>query len=124
MRILWQAKKIDENNLQKLYIKIMNDLVIPNFTPRRYQLPFLKAMDDGCRRAVLVWHRRAGKEIVCWNWLIKQAWWHRVGTYVYFFPTSTLGRRILWDGSDKNGKRFLNFIPEEIRDGQPNSNEM
>ena len=87
---------------------------IPNFEPRDYQLPFLKAMDAGCKRAVIVFHRRAGKEVVCFNWLIKQAYWHRVGTYVYFFPTSTLGRRILWDGVNRDGKRFLEYIPEQI----------
>ncbi len=97
---------------------------IPDFDPRPYQVHFLHAMDDGLKRAVLVWHRRAGKEIVCFNWLIKQAWWHRVGTYVYFFPTSTLGRRILWDGANKDGKRFLDYIPPEIIDGNINNNEM
>jgi len=102
----------------------MPELIVPDFTPRKYQLPFLKAMDDGCKRAVLVWHRRAGKEIACFNWLIKQALWHRRGTYVYYFPTSTLGRRILWDGCNKDGKRFIDYIPEEIREGSPNSNEM
>jgi len=103
---------------------LKNEILVPDFKPRPYQVPFLQAMDNGCKRAVLVWHRRAGKEIACFNWLIKQAYWHRVGTYVYFFPTSTLGRRILWDGSDKNGKRFLHYIPKEIIEGNINSNEM
>lgn len=102
----------------------MSEILVPNFVPRKYQLPFLTAMDDGCKRAVLVWHRRAGKEIACFNWMLKQAYWHRVGTYVYFFPTSTLGRRIIWDGANKDGKRFLDYIPKEIIDGNPNSVEM
>lgn len=97
---------------------------IPNFTPRDYQIPFLGAMDDGCKRACLVWHRRAGKEVACFNWLIKQAFWHRVGTYVYFFPTTGLGRRILWDGVNKDGKKFIDYIPQEILDGRPNNVEM
>ena len=97
---------------------------IPDFTPRAYQLPFLRSMDEGCKRAVLVWHRRAGKEIACFNYMIKMAFWHRVGTYIYFFPTARLGRRILWDGMDKNGKRFMDYIPPSIVDGQPNSVEM
>jgi hypothetical protein len=46
--------------------------------------------------------------------MIRQAWWHRVGTYCYFFPKSTLGRRILWDGATGTGKRFLDYIPNEI----------
>jgi len=81
-------------------------------------------MDNGCKRAVLVWHRRAGKEVVCFNWMVRQALFHRVGTYVYFFPTSTLGRRILWDGVNKAGKRFIDYIPSQFISGNPNSNEM
>lgn len=104
----------------------MDDKIIkiPDFEPRSYQLPFLSAMDEGCKRALLVWHRRAGKDLVCWNYLIKMAFWHRVGTYVYFFPTTRLGRRILWDGMNKDGKRFLDYIPRELIDGQPNTVEM
>lgn len=97
---------------------------IPSFTPRPYQLPFFQAMDKGLKRAVLVFHRRAGKEIMCWNYMIREAACSRVGTYCYFFPTSRLGRRILWDGSNKEGKRFLDYIPKELIAGQPNSVEM
>lgn len=97
---------------------------IPDFEPRPYQLNFLRAMDNGCKRAVLVWHRRAGKEIACFNYMVRQAWFHRVGTYVYFFPTSTLGRRILWDGADRDGRRFIDYIPKAIVDGNLNANEM
>jgi len=66
----------------------------------------------------------SGKEVVCFNWLIKQAFVDRVGTYVYFFPTSRLGKRILWDGINGQGKRFLDYIPKRIIDGEPNSVEM
>lgn len=99
-------------------------LRIPDFDPRPYQLDFLQAMDNGCKRAVLVWHRRAGKEVACFNYMIRQAYWHRVGNYVYYFPTSALGRRILWDGINKHGKRFFDYIPPQIIEGTPNSVEM
>lgn len=102
----------------------MEKLTIPAFKPREYQLPFLAAMDSGIKRSLLVWHRRAGKEITCFNEMIKRAYWHRVGTYVYFFPTARLGRRVLWDGMDKTGKRFLDYIPPQIIDGKINSVEM
>jgi len=102
----------------------MEKLTIPAFKPREYQLPFLAAMDSGIKRSLLVWHRRAGKEITCFNEMIKRAYWHRVGTYVYFFPTARLGRRVLWDGMDKTGKRFLDYIPSQIIDGKVNSVEM
>lgn len=80
-------------------------------------------MDSGFKRAVLVWHRRAGKEIVCFNYMIRQAIWHRVGLYVYFFPTTRLGRRIIWDGINKDGRRFLDYIPSKIID-KVNDQEM
>jgi len=97
---------------------------IPDFTPRSYQLPLLKACDEGFKRAVIVWHRRAGKEMTCFSIMIKKAFWHRVGLYIYFFPTSRLGRRILWDGKDKDGKKFIDRIPKSIIDGEINSMEM
>lgn len=89
-------------------------LKIPDFTPRKYQYELLKELDNGKKKAVIVWHRRAGKEIVCFNYMIRQAYFHRIGTYVYFFPTTRLGRRIIWDGMNKNGRRFLNYIPKNI----------
>lgn len=90
---------------------------------RTYQLPFWQAMDSGKKRAVLVWHRRAGKEKTCWNYLIMQAC-KKVGIYYYFFPHFSQGRKILWDGVDKQGFRLLNHLPPELVEGHPNSTEM
>jgi phage terminase large subunit len=39
----------------------------------------------------------------------------RVGTYYYLFPTYAQGKKILWDGMDKDGFKFLSHIPENIR---------
>lgn len=90
---------------------------------RDYQLPFWQAMDTGLKRAVLVWHRRAGKEKTCWNYLIMQAC-KKVGIYYYLFPHFSQGRKILWDGVDKAGFRLLNHLPPELVEGNPNSTEM
>ncbi len=38
----------------------------------------------------------------------------RVGSYYYYFPTLNLGRKILWDGMDKTGFKFINHIPEQL----------
>lgn len=99
-------------------------LTIPhNYKPRTYQLPVLTALDDGKKRAVIVWHRRAGKDKTILNYTVKKMI-ERVGTYYYFFPTYNQGKKILWDGMDKEGYRFLNHIPEEIRKSPPNETEM
>ena len=37
----------------------MQEITLPHkFTPRPYQMDFLKAMDSGLKRGLLVWHRR------------------------------------------------------------------
>lgn len=78
-------------------------------------MPFLAAMDRGTKRAVCVWHRRAGKDKTFLNHCIKRMF-ERVGTYYYYFPTATMGRKILWDGIDRDGNRFLDHFPADIRD--------
>lgn len=100
------------------------DIQIPyNYKCRPYQVPFWKTMRDGTKRAVLVWHRRAGKEKTCWNYMIMRAL-RKPGIYYYFFPHFSQGRKILWDGIDKDGFRFLDHIPKELIDGNPNATEM
>ncbi len=101
-----------------------------NYIPRDYQLPFLQAFDDNInnglgkiRKFILVWHRRSGKEKTIINVCAKQME-HRVGSYYYFFPSFTQGKKILWDGMDKDGFKFLSHFPKEILAGKPNDTEM
>lgn len=83
------------------------------FVPRDYQVPLFKAMDSGIRRAVLVWHRRAGKDKSCWNFMIKKSF-ERVGTYFYFLPEYSQAKKVIWDNIDNDGFRMINHIPEEL----------
>jgi len=48
----------------------------------------------------------------------------RIGIYYYFFPHFSQGRKILWDGVDRDGFKLLRHIPEDLLDGKPNSTEM
>jgi hypothetical protein len=100
------------------------EITLPyHFTPRDYQLPLLRAIDSGYTRAIQVWHRRGGKEKVDVN-IVAKKMMERVGAYYYFFPTYTQGKKILWEGSDKSGFRFIDHFPSELRDGKPNDTEM
>jgi len=85
-----------------------------NFEPRSYQLPFLDAMDSGYKRACCVWHRRSGKSKTLLNFTVKKAF-ERVGVYYHAFPEYGQGRKILWDGIDKDGFRVMDHIPHSIR---------
>ena len=69
---------------------------LPAIDPRHYQYPFWRAMDSGCTRAVFSHHRRAGKDITHFAYMVREAL-KRVGTYYYYFPTLELAKKALWD---------------------------
>ncbi len=85
-----------------------------NFTPRSYQVPILRALDDGYKRAVGVWHRRSGKDKVFLNYMAKEMF-RRVGSYYYFLPTYKQGKKIIWNGRDRDGFKFTDHIPKSLR---------
>ena len=83
--------------------------------PRKYQLPLLKYMSQTKRslRAVVAWHRRAGKDLTCVNVMAIKSL-QRVGTYWYVLPYANQARRIVWNGMTGEGKKFIDYFPKEI----------
>lgn len=86
---------------------------LDKFKPRGYQLSMFTAIEKGFKRILLIWPRRAGKDICAYNLLIREAL-KRVGTYFYVFPQFSSGRRILWDALDLDGFRILDYLPKEL----------
>lgn len=80
-------------------------------------------MDQGFKRAVCVWHRRAGKDKCFCNFLAKEMM-KRVGAYYYIFPTYNQGRKALWEQYDKDGFKLLDHFPRALRYKKPNDSEM
>ncbi len=78
-------------------------------------------MED-MKRAVCVWSRRSGKDKTFLNFMIRKMF-ERVGIYYYFFPNYNQGRKILWDGIDRDGFKFMDHVPEAIRE-KINNQEM
>ena len=90
------------------------DVNLPHkYIPRDYQKPFFKKMHAGCKRCVLVWNRRAGKDVTSWNFLISEAIVKK-GVYYYIFPTFSQGRKAIWDSITTEGINFLEFVPTPI----------
>lgn len=83
------------------------------FLPRWYQIPFLSAWDRGIKRLIMVAHRRSGKDKMVFAQVPKKMM-ERVGTYFYFLPTYNQARKVIWNGADKDGFRFLDHFPKEI----------
>lgn len=46
--------------------------------------------------------------------------YERVGAYYYLFPTFKQGRKVIWDGRDRDGFKFTDHIPLELRAGTNN----
>lgn len=81
---------------------------------RQYQAPAWNALiHDECKRLVMVWPRRNGKDLITLNMLITKAC-QRVGLYFYIAPFYTQVRSIIWNGSDGSGRRFLDYIPQQL----------
>jgi hypothetical protein len=92
-------------------------LTLPyHFTLRPYQKALWNALFDDKRaidRAVVIWHRRAGKDKVFLNILAAKAF-QRVGTYFYILPFYTQARKIIWEGYDKDGFRNIDHFPPPL----------
>lgn len=79
-------------------------------------------MQDGFKRVLAILPRRAGKDITALNYVIRQMWEHP-GVYYYIFPTYSQGKKVIWDSMTNDGKRILDYFPEELV-LQKNSQEM
>jgi len=83
---------------------------LPNdFSFRDYQIPFAEFMDNGGKKAFVVWHRRSGKDLTALHQTCKMAH-QRKGAYWHLFPTFAQARKAIWEGFTKDGKRTLENV--------------
>ena len=102
----------------------MAEISLPNgFTARPYQERAMSYYDNGGKRGVWCWPRRAGKDLTFVHQTMKEA--HaRPGTYYHLLPSHTQARKVVWDGIMNDGKRMLDVaIPPAIRSAD-NATEM
>ena len=102
----------------------MPEISIPNnWAPRPHQIDFFRAMDNGAKRACLVWHRRAGKDSTSLNFTAKEMF-KRKGNYWHLFPKQTQARKAIWNGINSDGQSILDQVfPEPVR-ARTSSQEM
>jgi hypothetical protein len=87
----------------------MPDIRIPNeWAPTEHQRPLWNAMRprNGTKRGIAVWHRRAGKDSVAINLCAVKAH-QEVGTYWHLLPTNVQARRVVWNETDRHGRRII-----------------
>ena len=76
------------------------------WAPRGYQLPALQRLDSGCKRALLMWHRRAGKDAMTLNWCAKTMATAPTSV-LYLLPEFKQAKRVLFRELNSEGKRHI-----------------
>ena len=82
-----------------------------DWEPYPFQLPLWRYLYSGGKKAIAVWHRRSGKDIMGINWITASAL-KEVGIYWYVYPTKTQGKLSVWDAMTLEGRPYMSFIPE------------
>lgn len=86
----------------------------PTYDPREYQSELLRAFFvERYRYIFYLVHRRAGKDLTCWN-LMWGAAIERIGTYFYMLPSHKQAKKVIWKGMIGDGTPFLKMIPKEL----------
>lgn len=88
---------------------------LDKFQPRNYQMRLLDAIENkGYKKAILVWPRRAGKDIVAFNLAIRSCLRRKQSIFMVY-PTYKMARKIIYDSLDIGGNRIIDYyIPEEV----------
>src|SRR6266403_4164104 len=95
-------------------MKIETQIKLNKFQARPYQLPLFDAVENkGYKRILLIWPRRAGKDIAAFNLCIRAAL-RKVQVIYYIFPTYSQGKKVIFDSITNDGERILNYIPDEL----------
>lgn len=96
----------------------MTEIVLPNqWEPRRYQRPLWRYMQDGGKRAIVIWPRRHGKDDLALHYTAC-ATHERVGVYWHLLPQQNQARKAIWDAVNPHtGRRRIDdAFPREIRE--------
>ena len=103
----------------------MPTITLPNgWKPRAYQRPLWDYLERGGKRAIGVWHRRAGKDDVMLHRAAVAAF-ERPATYWHALPEYTQARKAIWNAVNAHtGRRRIDeAFPHELRENT-NDNEM
>lgn len=88
-----------------------------NWQARPHQKKLWNFLESGGKRAIAVWHRRAGKDEVCLHYTATAAML-RPGNYWHMLPEYSQGRKAIWNAvNPHSGKRRIDEVfPEVIRE--------
>ena len=96
----------------------MLDISLPHagWFPRPHQMRLWDYLQDGGKRAIAIWHRRAGKDEVCLHRAACAAI-ERPGNYVHLLPEFEQGRKSIWTAVNPHSglRRIDEAFPPPMR---------
>lgn len=98
-------------------LKTKPKIILPNdWQPRPYQRDgFNWFVKYDKKRGIFVWHRRSGKDSTALNITACKAM-QRPANYWHMLPEAEQARKVIWNGKDRAGRRFIDqAFPEIIR---------
>jgi phage terminase large subunit len=97
----------------------MHDVHLPanEWRPRAHQKNLWQYLETGGKRAIAVWHRRAGKDEICLHHAAASAF-KRIGNYWHTLPEFKQGHKAIWAAVNPHtGKRRIDeAFPQELRE--------
>jgi len=78
------------------------------FPARNYQKKVIDWFRGGGKRAVCVWHRRAGKDRTA-TFIESELACKRVGLYWHALPEYAQARRVIWDAITRDGQKLIDI---------------
>ena len=86
---------------------MQNKIRIPNnWGPRAYQMNVWRYLEHGGKRAICIWHRRAGKDEVCLHWAASSVI-DKPATYWHMLPAYSQGRKAIWTAPAPSSCEFV-----------------
>lgn len=96
------------------------ELYLDSFEPRDYQIDLINALEeDEYRKIIVLFPRRAGKDITCLNIMIRQMLLRPL-VYYYIFPTYTQAKKAIWDSITNDGIKMMDYFPKDLIDSKNN----
>jgi len=96
----------------------MIDIELPHnkWTPRPHQMPLWQYLQAGGKRAIAIWHRRAGKDEIALHHTAVAAV-KRIGNYWHCLPEYSQARKAIWTAVNAHtGKRRIDeAFPHDLR---------
>ena len=101
----------------------MPEIELPanGWQPEQHQRRAWRKIEAGVKRAILIWHRRAGKDDIALHRTAVAAF-ERIGNYWHMLPEAAQARKAIWNAVNPHtGRRRIDdAFPEELRESTNN----